>query len=99
MPLTDCELDLRWPPAGGRERPGSIATLPARPQSRACQRLPQHRVPLVVSRNGERSKENEAGKKEGRGEGENGISISINCILRTSLASSWLFSNGRGQSR
>jgi hypothetical protein len=38
------------PFAAGRERPRGIAALSAGPKSRARQRLPQHRVLLVVSK-------------------------------------------------
>jgi hypothetical protein len=44
MCLTDGQLDLRLLPTAGRERPRGIAALPARPESRARQRLPQHCV-------------------------------------------------------
>lgn len=49
MRLTNCKLDLRLSPARRRECFRSIAALPARPQSRPCKRLPQHRI-LSLSR-------------------------------------------------
>ena len=57
MRLTNGKLDLRLPPGGRRESSWSIRALPAHPQSRSCQRLPQHRI---LSSGQQKEKRNEA---------------------------------------